>query len=81
MAELARDLGIDRLITVGAPAYGGEDVAEPAEAARRVGLVRRGDAVLVKGSRAAGLERLAAELLAGPGAEAGAPPPREAAAW
>ena len=81
MAELARDLGIDRLITVGAPAYGGEDVAEPAEAARLVGLVGRGDAVLVKGSRAAGLERLAAELVAGPGAEAGAPAPRGAAAW
>ncbi|HEX2274418.1 MAG TPA: UDP-N-acetylmuramoyl-tripeptide--D-alanyl-D-alanine ligase [Acidimicrobiales bacterium] len=79
MGELARELGIDRVITVGAPAYGGEDVAGPDEAALLVGTVGRGHAVLVKGSRAAGLERLAAALVDGPGPDV--PEPREAQAW
>ena len=61
---LARELGI-RVIAVGAPEYGGDDVAGLAEARRAVGDVGEGDAVLVKGSRVAGLERLAAELVGG----------------
>jgi UDP-N-acetylmuramoyl-tripeptide--D-alanyl-D-alanine ligase len=82
MGDLARDLGVDRLITVGAPDYGGEDVSDLDEAAALVGTVGPGDAVLVKGSRAAGLERLAAGLVGDddrrPGARTAA---REAAAW
>jgi UDP-N-acetylmuramoyl-tripeptide--D-alanyl-D-alanine ligase len=81
VGELARDLGIDRLITVGARAYGGEDVADAGEAARLVGPVGPGDAVLVKGSRAAGLERLAAALVGDDGAGPDAAAAREAAAW
>ncbi|HEX2041615.1 MAG TPA: UDP-N-acetylmuramoyl-tripeptide--D-alanyl-D-alanine ligase [Acidimicrobiales bacterium] len=82
MGDLARDLGVDRLITVGAPDYGGEDVSDLDEAAALVGTVGPGDAVLVKGSRAAGLERLAAGLVGDddrrPGTRTAA---REAAAW
>ncbi|HEX7095136.1 MAG TPA: cyanophycin synthetase, partial [Acidimicrobiales bacterium] len=63
IGELARDAGI-RLISVRAPAYGGEDVADVDAAHAAVGPLDEGDAVLVKGSRVAGLERLAA-LLAG----------------
>jgi UDP-N-acetylmuramoyl-tripeptide--D-alanyl-D-alanine ligase len=59
---LARSLGIDLLVTVGAPAYGGDDVADITGAVALVGPVGPGDAVLVKGSRAAGLERLATIL-------------------
>ena len=77
IGELARDLGIDHLVSVGAPDYGGEDVGDAEEAGRLVGTVGPGDAVLVKGSRAAGLERLAAELVAG----SYEVPPREATAW
>jgi UDP-N-acetylmuramoyl-tripeptide--D-alanyl-D-alanine ligase len=58
----ARGLGI-RLIAVAAPAYGGEDVATIDEALERLGDLDAGDAVLVKGSRVTGLERLAAALL------------------
>ena len=72
IGDLARRLGIDRLVTVAAPAYGGDDVGDPAQAVALVGPVGPGDAVLVKGSRAAGLERLAAELLAAPAGEGGA---------
>ena len=63
VGELARDLGI-RVIAVAAPAYGGEDVASVDEALDRLDGLGPGDAVLVKGSRVAGLERLAAALLA-----------------
>jgi UDP-N-acetylmuramoyl-tripeptide--D-alanyl-D-alanine ligase len=61
IGALARGLGVD-LVTVGAPAYGGDDVTDVAAAAARVGDVVGGTAVLVKASRAAGLERLAAVL-------------------
>jgi len=64
IGALARELGI-RVIAVGAPEYGGDDVAGLAEARRALGDVGEGDAVLVKGSRVAGLERLAAELVGG----------------
>jgi UDP-N-acetylmuramoyl-tripeptide--D-alanyl-D-alanine ligase len=60
----ARALGI-RLVAVDAPGYGGEDVATIEEAVALLGPLGAGDAVLVKGSRVAGLERLAA-LLATP---------------
>jgi UDP-N-acetylmuramoyl-tripeptide--D-alanyl-D-alanine ligase len=61
MGELARRLGI-RLIAVGAPAYGGDDVATAEEAVALLGRLSRDDAVLVKASRAAGLERVAGAL-------------------
>jgi UDP-N-acetylmuramoyl-tripeptide--D-alanyl-D-alanine ligase len=63
----AREMGV-RLIAVAAPAYGGEDVATVEEAAARLSGAGEGDAVLVKGSRVAGLERLAALLLSVGGA-------------
>jgi UDP-N-acetylmuramoyl-tripeptide--D-alanyl-D-alanine ligase len=63
LAALARTMGV-RVIAVAAPAYGGEVVDSVEEAADLL-HVGEGDAVLVKGSRVAGLERLAALLLAG----------------
>lgn len=66
LGELARSrYGVDRLITVGAPAYGGEDVADiegALHALEALSPFGDGDVVLVKGSRAAGLERLAQAL-------------------
>lgn len=61
IGALAAELGI-RLIAVDAPDYGGEQVASAEEALDRLGRMGPGDAVLVKGSRAAGLERLADSL-------------------
>lgn len=69
IGELARRLGIDHLVAVGAPGYGGEEVAGVDDAAALVGVVGPGDAVLVKGSRAAGLERLAKILVDQPARE------------
>ena len=60
MAELAESLGIV-IVSVGEPAYGIETLASIEEAAARFELGMH-DAVLVKGSRVAGLELLA-ELL------------------
>jgi UDP-N-acetylmuramoyl-tripeptide--D-alanyl-D-alanine ligase len=57
VADLAADLGID-VVAVGAPAYGGETVADLDGAVAALGALGEGDAVLVKGSRVAGLERL-----------------------
>ncbi|MDQ6947380.1 MAG: UDP-N-acetylmuramoyl-tripeptide--D-alanyl-D-alanine ligase [Actinomycetota bacterium] len=62
IGALARSLGIDVLVTIGAPAYQGEDVADIGRAVALIGPVGPGDAVLVKGSRAAGMERLATVL-------------------
>lgn len=62
IGALARRLGI-RLVAVAAPAYGGEDVVSVDEAAAALEPLQAGDAVLVKGSRVAGLERLAELLL------------------
>jgi UDP-N-acetylmuramoyl-tripeptide--D-alanyl-D-alanine ligase len=61
MGALAGALGI-RVIAVAAPHYGGEMVADAGEAVERLGPVGEGDAVLVKGSRAAGLETVAGTL-------------------
>lgn len=58
----AGELGI-RVIAVAAPAYGGEDVASVEAALALLGELDDGDAVLIKGSRVAALERLAALLL------------------
>ena len=62
VGALAERLGV-RLIAVAAPAYGGEDVATVEEAIDLLEPLGPGDAVLVKGSRVAGLERLAELLL------------------
>lgn len=64
IARLAHDLGIE-LLAVDAPLYGVESVPDVDAAAERLGALGPGDAVLLKGSRVAGLERLADLLLAG----------------
>jgi UDP-N-acetylmuramoyl-tripeptide--D-alanyl-D-alanine ligase len=65
MGELAEELGIE-VVTVACPAYGvGTDVPSAEAAVDAVGPLGSGDAVLVKASRSAGLERVA-DLLAGP---------------
>lgn len=51
-------------IAVAEPGYGLTDVADIDGALAALGPLRAGDAVLVKGSRVAGLDRLAARLLA-----------------
>jgi UDP-N-acetylmuramoyl-tripeptide--D-alanyl-D-alanine ligase len=67
VARLAKELGVDELVTVDSPDYGaGRPVPDVAAA---TALLRAelapGDVVLVKASRAAGLDRIAAELLGG----------------
>jgi UDP-N-acetylmuramoyl-tripeptide--D-alanyl-D-alanine ligase len=62
IGALAAELGI-RLIAIDAPEYGGEQAGDVEDALDRLGEVGDGDAVLVKASRAAGLEKLAARLL------------------
>lgn len=62
IAALAQQLGI-RVVSVGAPVYGVDDVGTIEAARDLLGPLRAGDAILVKGSRVAGLERLAALLL------------------
>jgi UDP-N-acetylmuramoyl-tripeptide--D-alanyl-D-alanine ligase len=61
MGELARSLGV-HVIAVAAPGYGGDDAADIDEAVRQLGELAPDDAVLVKGSRVAGLERLVDRL-------------------
>ncbi|HEV2808902.1 MAG TPA: UDP-N-acetylmuramoyl-tripeptide--D-alanyl-D-alanine ligase [Acidimicrobiales bacterium] len=60
-ASLAAELGI-RVVAVDEPRYGTEVVSTVEEAQGVLGELGTGDAVLVKGSRVAGLERLAARL-------------------
>jgi UDP-N-acetylmuramoyl-tripeptide--D-alanyl-D-alanine ligase len=65
IGELARTLGIDEVVAVGplARGYGGTWVGTVDEAIERLnGLLRPGDAVLVKASRSMGLERVVEEL-------------------
>jgi UDP-N-acetylmuramoyl-tripeptide--D-alanyl-D-alanine ligase len=62
VAALAAELGI-RLIAFGTNAYGTEPVDSIEGAIIALGELGPSDAVLVKGSRIAGLERLAAALL------------------
>jgi UDP-N-acetylmuramoyl-tripeptide--D-alanyl-D-alanine ligase len=66
ITAIASELGIE-VVAVGAPDYGdgAEHVATIAAALEHVGNIGDGDAVLVKGSRVAGLEQLAHALLAG----------------
>jgi UDP-N-acetylmuramoyl-tripeptide--D-alanyl-D-alanine ligase len=69
IGKLVSDLGIDVVMGVGelARAYGGEWVADAAKAAERAPeLVQPGDVVLVKGSRAIGLEIVAETLTGAP---------------
>jgi UDP-N-acetylmuramoyl-tripeptide--D-alanyl-D-alanine ligase len=61
VAALAAELGI-RVVAVAEPAYGCELVDDIDAAVGALGSLGKGDAVLVKGSRVAGLERLAARL-------------------
>jgi UDP-N-acetylmuramoyl-tripeptide--D-alanyl-D-alanine ligase len=60
--EMAVGLGIE-VLAVAAPAYGADDVGSVAEALDHIGDLDADDAILVKGSRVAGLEVLAARLL------------------
>jgi UDP-N-acetylmuramoyl-tripeptide--D-alanyl-D-alanine ligase len=64
IAAEAQAAGI-RVISVGAPAYGvaaGDAVADPSTAIERLGPLGAADAVLVKGSRVAGMERVVEAL-------------------
>jgi UDP-N-acetylmuramoyl-tripeptide--D-alanyl-D-alanine ligase len=61
LGALAAELGL-RVIAVAAPDYGGEQATDADDALRRLGPIGAGDGVLVKGSRAAGLEHLAGRL-------------------
>jgi UDP-N-acetylmuramoyl-tripeptide--D-alanyl-D-alanine ligase len=63
VAELAARLGVE-LIPVATEAYGVPPVGGIEDALEALGPLREGDAVLVKGSRVVGLERLAARLVA-----------------
>ncbi|MBW0119031.1 UDP-N-acetylmuramoyl-tripeptide--D-alanyl-D-alanine ligase [Pseudonocardia abyssalis] len=69
-AQVAADAlahGVDELVAVGAPEYGAPRDTADVDAALELlrAELRPGDVVLVKASRAAGLERLAAGLLEG----------------
>jgi UDP-N-acetylmuramoyl-tripeptide--D-alanyl-D-alanine ligase len=61
IGALARELGIS-VIALGEPGYGVPTVAGIDAAVDQLGRLDAGDAVLVKGSRVAGLERLAERL-------------------
>ncbi len=62
ITQMTARLGIE-LIPFATDAYGVRPVADIDEALERLGPLRSGDAVLVKASRVAGLERLAARLI------------------
>jgi UDP-N-acetylmuramoyl-tripeptide--D-alanyl-D-alanine ligase len=63
IGSLARELGVE-VVSVGVPAYGGTVVSgsDPLEALGALGSLGEGDVVLLKASRVAQLERVAAEL-------------------
>jgi hypothetical protein len=62
MYELAASLGIE-VLAIAAPAYGSAGVGSVDEALERIGELGPDDAILVKGSRVAGLDVLAARLV------------------
>jgi UDP-N-acetylmuramoyl-tripeptide--D-alanyl-D-alanine ligase len=62
IAAMAGELGVE-LVAVSTDLYGVPPVDGPDAAVVAVGQVGAGTAVLVKGSRVAGLERVATELL------------------
>jgi UDP-N-acetylmuramoyl-tripeptide--D-alanyl-D-alanine ligase len=66
IGDLARALAIDEIVSIGAPEYGGDEVGDVEAARARLGALGPGDVVLVKASRAAGLERLAHALVDAP---------------
>jgi UDP-N-acetylmuramoyl-tripeptide--D-alanyl-D-alanine ligase len=61
VADLAGELGV-RIVAVGTPLYGVEPVPDVDAAVAELAGLGPGDAVLVKASRVAGLERVAAAL-------------------
>ena len=63
IGRLAAELDV-RLIAFDTPEYGGEHVSDIDEAVAAIGEIGDGDAVLVKGSRVVGLERLVEALTA-----------------
>ena len=75
MVEYARGHGIE-VLAYGTELYGLAPVDGPAAALAAMGSIAGGEAVLVKGSRVVGLERVAAALLLGDAVDAGdvAPP-------
>lgn len=70
VAQVGERLGVE-VIAVGAPEYGVENLGSPEEVLSRLAELGEGDIVLVKGSRGAGLDRLAAALSAGSPSTAG----------
>lgn len=62
VAALAGELGVD-IVAVGTAAYGVDAVPDGDAARAWLGALAEGDAVLVKGSRVAGLEKLAEALV------------------
>ena len=63
IGDLAREHDVE-LFTIGAPDYGGTELADVDAALDELAGIGAGTAVLVKASRVAGLERLAQELVA-----------------
>jgi UDP-N-acetylmuramoyl-tripeptide--D-alanyl-D-alanine ligase len=61
VAELCAQLGVE-LVAVGTDLYGVDPLPGPDAVLERLGPLGEGDAVLVKGSRVAGLERVADAL-------------------
>lgn len=74
IGALARDLGITFAIALGEQDFGLVNVGSVDEVAEALGPLGEGDVVLVKGSRVAGLERVAEALLARGGRGEGSQP-------
>lgn len=81
IGDLARALGIDEIVSIGAPEYGGDEIGDVEAAQARLAKLGPGDAVLVKASRAAGLERLAHALVAAPAPRPGPVAETEEPRW
>jgi UDP-N-acetylmuramoyl-tripeptide--D-alanyl-D-alanine ligase len=72
IGTLALEMGIDHLVAIGAPEYGAllksdgatsiHICADKGEAEHFIDYLNRGDVVLCKGSRSAGLEEIAAKI-------------------